>query len=243
MKYAKVVGFGDSWVWGDELLDPELVNHPHAHPVLVENTAYREQHCFVGRVAQHYGVPCENFGIPGGSLQSTIWNYLWWIEHETVPLDQCLVLVGLTDGGRTSFYNPNHVSYSNDPPWNRYVHSAWIHSGSCYSQEWQTMAKQHVVLTDCRALAQLNYQQAVLFFHGQSCSLTPNLFQFCTIDAPMVLNHSSLLWPNQTLSSLLSQQPDPKSLLAPQRHPNENGHSLIAQHLISAIDSCTMYEC
>ena len=32
MKFKKIVGFGDSWIWGDELLDPALVNHPQAHP-------------------------------------------------------------------------------------------------------------------------------------------------------------------------------------------------------------------
>jgi len=32
MKYKKIVGFGDSWMYGDELLDPELIRRsPDAH--------------------------------------------------------------------------------------------------------------------------------------------------------------------------------------------------------------------
>ena len=34
MKFKKIVGFGDSWIWGDELMDPALINHPQAHPVI-----------------------------------------------------------------------------------------------------------------------------------------------------------------------------------------------------------------
>jgi hypothetical protein len=241
MKFKKIVGFGDSWMWGDELLNPALKDHPHAHPVLIENVAYRESNCFLGQLGAHYNLPVENFGIPGGSLQSTIWNYLWWLEQETLDPAECLILVGLTDSSRVSFYNPNHVSYSNDPPWNRYVHGAWIHSGGCYGKDWVEMAKQHMVLTDCPALRKLNYAQAVLFFNGQSQN--HNLWQFCTINPPEVRNESTLLWPDQTLAYFLNTFPNVKELLAEHRHPNELGHQKIAEHLISHLDSCTMYEC
>jgi hypothetical protein len=149
MKPEKIVAFGDSFVWGDELLDPDLKDHPQAHPVLMENTVYRESRAFLGQLGQHYGVPTENFGWPGGSLQSTIWTYLWWIEHEPLPLDRVFVLIGLTDGNRTSFYNPRHVSYANDPPWNRFMHSSWIHSGaSTVGADWADMGKRYMMLTN-----------------------------------------------------------------------------------------------
>lgn len=240
MTFKKIVGFGDSWVWGDELLDPSLISHPHAHPVLVENTQYRESNCFIGQLGQHYGVPIENFGIPGGSLQSTIWNYLWWLENSTETED-CLVLVGLTDAARTSYYNPNHVSYSNDPPWNRYVHGAWARTkDTCYSSDWVQMIKQQTVLSDCSKLHNLNYKQAVLFFEGQASMRNGHVLQFCTISPPYVENSKSLLWPEGTLDTLIKNEHDYTKYYAPGRHPNELGHKLIAKHLISQIDSCIM---
>jgi hypothetical protein len=237
MKFKKIVGFGDSWIWGDELLDPNLQSHPHAHPVLLENTSYRESHCFLGQLGTHYDVPTENFGIAGGSLTSTIWNYLWWLDHESLDPSECLVLVGLTSANRRTFYNPDHRSYGNDPEWNRYVHSAWVHNGSCYSQDWMDSIKTLTALSDCYEQDVLNYKQAVMFFEGQSAARDLKLLQFCSINPPLVLQHHTLLWPDRSLYNLIQTAPNSKQLLAKHGHPNEQGHKLIAENLISCIDS------
>lgn len=242
MNFDKIVAFGDSFVWGDELLDPALIDHQHAHPVLIENTSYREAKSFPGQVAQHYRVPVENFGWPGGSLQSTIWTYLWWIEHETVSLGRCMVLVGLTDGNRHSFYNPNHVSYSNDPPWNRFMHTSWIHSGaSTVSQEWVDMGKRYMLLTDCDELIRLNFRQAVLFFQGQAAKHA-GLLQFKTICSNIIMDEPTLLWPDSGLQVFFDQEPHREDFLCPMGHPNEQGHRIIADRLITEIDRAIITE-
>lgn len=244
MKFKKIVGFGDSWVWGDELLDPDLFNHPHAHPVLIENTDYRQSNCFLGQVGQHYNLPVENFGIAGGSLQSTIWTYLWWMRQETVPLDQCLVLVGLTDANRMSYYNPYHQSYANDPPWQKFVHSAWVLSdATCYTDNWMSAVKNLFVLSDCADLNQLNYEQTVWFFEGQAAINDNNLLQFNTITNRRLDRARTLIWPSQSLDALIRNRPDYAEFCAPNRHPNEKGHKFLSQQLISKIDSCILYEC
>ncbi len=238
MKFKKIVGFGDSFIWGDELLDPALKSHPHAHPVLIENTQYRECNCFLGQMGQHYGVPVENFGIPGGSLQSTIWNYLWWMENRPDEINDSLIIVGLTGSSRISFYNPNHVHYRNDAPWNKYVHSAWITPVVEYSAEWIDTIKQLTVLSNCKELEKLNYQQAVWFFEGQA-SLHPNrVFQLCTISPPCVVDVPSLIWSDQCLTHVLKKLPNSEKLFADQGHPNEIGHKLMTEILINHIESC-----
>jgi hypothetical protein len=232
MKFNRIVGFGDSWMWGDELLDPALHDHPRVHPVLVENTQYRESRCFLGLLGQHYSVPVENFGIAGGSLQSAIWCYLWWLNN-SVDVENTLVLVGHTDAGRQSFYNPQHMTYSNDPPWNKFVHSSWVHSGnSSATSEWNNMVKSHMVLTDCVEFEKLNYQQAVLFFDGQAATRHGNLLQFCVARPPMVLAAPSLMWPDQAVGAFLSGNLHQK----PHGHPNESGHVVIRDHLIKQIE-------
>ena len=241
MKFAKIVGFGDSWMWGDELLDPALVNHPNAHPVLVENTQYRESHCFLGLLGQHYGVPTENFGIAGGSLQSTVWNYLWWLEHESTPQD-CFVLVALTSADRYSFYNPNHQQYANDPPWHTYIHSAWVHSGAAdIKPEWIDMVKKHMILTDSKQLSDLTYAQTVLFFDGQIRD-TAGILQFNSMSPQKRLQRSSLLWPDLGLQVMFSKLPHRQHLLAPGGHPNVAGHDWIAELLIPEIDRAILAE-
>ena len=233
MTFKKIVGFGDSWMWGDELVDPELkLTHPDAHPVWIENTDYRESKCFLGLLGQHFGVPVENFGIPGGSLQSSIWTYLWWLEHEQLDPADCLVLVALTDANRTSYYNPDHVSYSNDPPWNKFIHSAWVHSGyGSDDRRWTDLVKLNTVLTNCSELYKLNYQQTVLFFNGQSQN---NTLQFGTAQPPVTMSTPSLLWPDSSLRQFVGHAPGP--LLAKNGHPNELGHVVIRDQLLKQIE-------
>jgi hypothetical protein len=159
---------------------------------------------------------------------------LWWLDHEQLDPAECLILVGHTDANRVSFYNPNHVSYYNDPPWNRYVHSQWIHSG--FEEEdrtWTQMVKAHTVLTDCDQLHQLNYRQSLTFFEGQYHAMSHNVVQFCTIHPPMVARTCNLIWPDRSLNSFIYPN---KHLMAPDGHPNEIGHRLLRDHLIPEIE-------
>ena len=235
MKYKKIVGFGDSWMWGDELFDPSLNGIENPHPVMVENTPYRESCCFLGLIGKHYGLPTENFGIPGGSLQSAIWTYLWWLDNENLDPSECLILVGHTESNRDTFYNPRHVSYGNDPPWNKFIHSAWVHGGaSCIDSDWTSMVKSNMVLTDCRELGKLRYQQSVLFFEGQNYKLGNNVVQFTTMGPSANITANGLIWPDSGLATFIKGRPE---LMASGRHPNEAGHRLIRDHLITEIDS------
>jgi hypothetical protein len=246
MKFKKIVGFGDSWMYGDELLDPNLAaQHADAHPCWVQNTAYRESNCFLGLLGQHYGMPTENFGIPGGSLESTEWTYLWWIDHEPNPED-CLVLIFLTESNRASFYNPNHVHYSNDPPWNKFVHSTWVHFGSSViGPEFTDMIKRYLVLTECRDLWDLRYRRAVLFFDGQRARSRIPIMMFNTMPpVRQISGVSSLIWPDFSWTLHFRDHPgnQKKELIMPGGHPNEQGHMLIRDRLIPEIDRVIMSE-
>jgi hypothetical protein len=232
MHFKKIVGFGDSWVWGDELLDPALDQYPNIHPVVNENTPYREKNCFLGLLGQHYNVPVENYGWPGGSNQSSLWCYLWWIQQEQVPAD-CLILVAHPDPWRTSFYNPNHVGYSGDPPWNKFMHLSWLVSDiPTISHEWKTLGKLYSVLSDCVQLRDLTYQQSVMFFEGQNY-INKNILQFNIMKSYKSIPSSNLIWPESSLMALLDKK---TNVLASGGHPNENGHKIIRDHLIIEID-------
>ena len=243
MQFQKIVGFGDSWIYGDELMDPsyQAIN-PNGHYSDDQNTDYRLKNCFLGQLGTHYNVPTENFGIPGGSLDSAMWTFQWWLDHETVPLDQCLILIGLTNSDRISHYNPKHQHYSNDPPCNKFVHSTWVNFGSSVvPDDFATMIKYQMTLTNCRALNQLNYQQAVLFFDGIAARNNLNLLQFNIMPAERpVANTPTLAWPDFAWTLWFRDHPgnQRRELICAHGHPNEIGHSLIRDRLITHIDLC-----
>lgn len=246
MKIRKIVGFGDSWMYGDELLDKQLLkDNPEAHCCWQQNTTYREQHCFLGLLEQHYQVPTENFGIPGGSLESMEWTYLWWLDHEPCP-QECLVLVFLTESNRASFYNPNHVHYSNDPPWNRLVHSTWVHFGSSViGNDFTDMIKKYLVLTECPELWDLRYRRAVMLFENSGVrSKIPTLMWNTMPPVRHMPGTCNLVWPDFAWTLHFREHPKNRNrgLVMPGGHPNELGHELIRDMLIPEIDCVILTE-
>jgi hypothetical protein len=243
MTFKKIVGFGDSWMHGDELLDPELSKtYTNAHSCWTQNEPYRNTHNFLGLLGKHYGVPIENFGIPGGSMQSSIWTFQWWLDHEPEP-ENCLVIVGHTDSDRLSFYNPAHHRYSNDPPWNKFVHSTWVEFGSSVvPDDFRTMIKQQLVLTNCASLARLNYQQTVQLFDGIAARKNIPVMQFHVMPADVKIDLPTIIWPGFSTTMWFRDHPgnQRRELVMPGGHPNEIGHKMIAEKLISTIDSATM---
>ena len=232
MQFKKIVGFGDSWIWGDELIDPALESHPRSHPFLTENNSYRERNCFLGLLGEHYSVPVENYGIAGGSLQSAVWTFLWWLDHEPYP-EQCLILVGHTDPARFSFYDPNRDMAPIDPEWNRFVHSAWP-----TAEPWRSLIQQQTVLTDSLELQALRFQETVLLFDGVATRQGLDLVQFNLARPMRLVSHAqTMAWPDWSFSDwFLKELPD--TYRKPGNHPNEQVHQLIRDRLISYVDSC-----
>jgi hypothetical protein len=215
----KVVGFGDSWMYGDELDD-----------------ATREQDCFLGQLGQHYNVPVENYGINGSSLQSAMWTFLWWLEKEPRP-SECLVLVGLTSSYRFSYYDANRTSKNldkaNGNPEDNLVHSSWpLHN---FNDDFAQLIKLQTVLATSDEWKHLNYQQAILFFDGVSSRQHIPLIQFNIMpDFKSIKNVPSLAWLNFSLKTWIHNEYPEYTL--PGGHPDRQGHHLISQRLIPETD-------
>lgn len=245
MKFKKIVGFGDSWMYGDELLDPVLAEQNlEAHTCWIENTPYREKKCFLGLLGQHYSVPTLNVGIPGGSLQSTIWSYLWWIQHEHNPED-CLVLIFLTEPNRHSFIDPNFPQFQNTNPWEIAWHSTWVeHGSSTVPEDFRDMIKRYTVLTHGKMSQLMNYLQASLFFDGQAARIGMPMLQFHTTWPESKMSIPTVPWPDHNWILYFRDHPgnQKRELIYPGGHPNERGHEIIRDMLISEIDRVTMSE-
>jgi hypothetical protein len=108
------------------------------------------------------------------------------------------------------------------------------------------MIKQQIVLTTCPALERLNYQQAVLFFDGVSSRNGIPILQFNIMPGERpIANAPTLKEPEFSWTIWFRDHPNnqKRELVMPGGHPNEIGHSLMKDRLISLIESCTMYEC
>lgn len=236
MKFSKIVGFGDSWMWGDELIDPSLADQPGILPSDDNNRNYRQHHCFLGQLAEHYQVPCVNFGIPGGSLQSAVWNFLWWLDHEPDPT-ACLVIVENTYSDRISHFDSDYRNKSRDQVWQRYYHG-----GLHIPQPAEQLIKLQISETMCPEWCQLNYQQTVMTLDGIAARRKLNLVQFNLVRADRALTDvPTLLWPDWNLVDWFStlQNQTGTQYVKPRLHPNELGHKLIADRLIHVISNET----
>jgi len=237
LKIKKIVGFGDSWIYGDELLDPILAKtNPDAHFSCVQNTDYREKHCFLGLLAEHYSLPFENYGRPGGSLQSAIWTFLYWLRHEPNP-GECLVLHGLTEAERFTMYDANKKLADSDPKWNKFVHSTWIRYGSdSIPDVLSDVGKNLIAYSTCEELSMYNYEQALHLFDGTSARLNIPMLQFHVSPPPSPVEVPTLIWPERNYCNWIVRHLEKEKITAPGGHPNEIGHQMIKDQLIPEID-------
>ena len=237
MNIKQLAVFGDSWVYGDELIDPSLETQECCSHL---NNDYRLSHSFSGLLAKELGVPYENYGHPGGSLQSTIWTFLWFLENRDWTDTVCVI--GLTSPNRQTWYNPEHEHMDDDPKWNKFIHSTWINFGSdSIPKVWQDFGKQYLTLSDDDQLSLYNYQQAVYFFDGIAKTKNIPLVQFNLYDPETVISGcDTLLWPEQNMKDRLLNRPDAKQIHAPGHHPNELGHQIISKELLPKVNDAIL---
>lgn len=243
-KVKKIVAFGCSWTYGDELVDPtlELTDlAPGAHHNQNEN--YRLHHCFAGQVASHFDLELENLAFPGSSLESMRWNLNWWINN-SVDKEECLIVAGLTDASRQSWYNPRHVISDIDPPWNRHMHGTWLKQPNPdIDENWFKLQKLFLGMSYHRNWAEFNYQQTIMMFDHVRLAHNVPVVQINTLLNEYPSACPSLLYPNNCFKNILSAQNNRQNpLFCINGHPNENGHKIIADHLIKHIKSSIILE-
>lgn len=234
---TRLIAFGDSWTWGDELRDPqypdlEWVSEPR-------NTPYRLSHGFAGLVAKHFSLQLENHASNGQSLQSMIWTFEWWLDNN-IQVDDSLVLIGLTHPDRTSWWYPQRQLTPDDPAWYRYLHSIWLESesGAAY-KGWHDFHKFWRVNSMNAELSRKNYQTAVYFFAGTCERLHIPYVMFNIFgNMPIVPFDPTINKGTGLMDQLNAQAPDRRFWA--QQHPNESGHKAIADLLISHIESCKL---
>ena len=81
-----------------------------------------------------------------------------------------------------------------------------------------------------------------MFFDGQSARHKIPTMQFHIMPADQTLDLPTMIWPNFSTTLWFRDHSSNRrrELIMPGGHPNERGHKMIADKLISTIDSATM---
>jgi hypothetical protein len=210
MKIKNLVTLGDSWVYGDELGDDD----------------YRQQHCWPQLVASRFNLTLQNLGFNGESLQSAIWSALWWLENQYK--EDSLIILGLTDPWRTSWFRASHAQDTN--PWSSHVNIESIFDETNY----HLMKKIYIDMCDCEALRKFNRQQAIIFFEGLSKNTNIPVLQFDLYISRQRVFGVNHMYAGESAAQWVGDH------INPQGHPDETGHILIAKKLISYIESAKL---
>lgn len=239
MPIKRVIAFGCSWTYGDELIDPQFrhLNETEFRDHYDENKPWRLANCYAGLVADHYGLELENCAFPGSSLESMRWTMNWMMQNRN-DLEDTLWLVGLTDATRISWFNPLHQVSQKDPSWNRHLHSTWLtQPNPDIDDNWFQLQKLWLGMSYHREWADYNHKMTVnLFDYAQQrtgatviqFNVLPNNYQ--TTAPTFLYNNSS--WQEILISKRKELDIEP---FASGGHPNEKGHEIISKHLLEHI--------
>jgi len=207
MRFKNLVALGDSWVYGDELGDDD----------------HRQKHIWARLVADRFGLTLQNLGFNGESLQSSIWSALWWLENQY--REDSLIILGLTQSWRTSWFRASHAE---DPhPWSSHINIVSVFDEPQYHQ----LKKIHIDSCDCNQLHIFNRQQAILFFEGFAKKANSPVLQFDLYPEQETFYSSNHAYPGENATEWIG------SHIKPFGHPDETGHIIIAEKLISWIES------
>jgi hypothetical protein len=239
MPIKRVIAFGCSWTYGDELIDPQFrhLNETEFRDHYDENKPWRLANCYAGLVADHYGLELENCAFPGSSLESMRWTMNWMMQNRN-DLEDTLWLVGLTNATRISWFNPLHQVSQKDPSWNRHLHSTWLtQPNPDIDDNWFQLQKLWLGMSYHREWADYNHKMTVnLFDYAQQrtgatviqFNVLPNNYQ--TTAPTFLYNNSS--WQEILISKRKELDIEP---FASGGHPNEKGHEIISKHLLEHI--------
>jgi len=239
MPIKRVIAFGDSWTFGDELMDPQFDGWPDGGMLdhYDENKQYRLNHCYAGLVANHYGVELDNMAFPGSSLESMRWTLQWLIKNGQ-DLQDTLWLVGLTDSSRHSWFNPLHEISEKDPPWNRHMHGTWLlQPNPDIDDNWFKLQKLWLGMSYHREWSEFNFQQTVNLFDHAASTTGATVLQFSVLENNWPVRVPTLLYGGMNWRDILKDKKKSEGVepFAKKGHPNEKGHEIISKHLIEHI--------
>ena len=215
----KLVGFGCSFTYGSELIDPEL--DPEDHHA---NTRYRNNNVWLGRLASDLGYQFDNLAEPANSNFAIAQQVSNYFLKKYNPNEKILVCVGWTSRARMSWYTNNK----------------WTHNGFADNNNgWAKSAREWVTKSDNESYNM--YTENAKFIVNSICkSMHIPILQFNALGHQIVTNYPNYFIDGTSMDSMLRRAMDEDSrlnLVAEGGHPNEQGHEYFTIRLTDFVKS------
>ena len=212
----KLVGFGCSFTYGSELVDPEIDGtfDEKSQSIVWDrhyaNTRYREQHCWLGKLAKLLDATWDNRAEPANSNFAIAQQVADYFIKTRNSDEKIVVCVGWTERTRFSWYDDHwtHNGFANDKQgWTRSA-KEWVLNSNSASHDMFTDNAKLLVNSICKA-------------HGVP------ILQFNALGTHKPTTYPNYFIDGASMDSMLKravQEDSRLDLFASGGHPNELGH-------------------
>jgi len=144
-----IVAFGDSWVYGDELVERMDGQSREQNSIMGFTSSWkiRNQINLTGKIKKHYNIHTINYGVNGGSNEEILFQLLSYIKSKNYDPDN-LVLIGLTSPIRNFHWNNTTKSGWKTPSWSLESFLGWgpkeLTSDRDYRTWWELNVKYNI---------------------------------------------------------------------------------------------------
>ena len=203
----KLIGFGCSFTYGSELIDPNIDEWDRHH----SNTAYRERHCWLGELADRLGIEYINLAEPSGSNYSIQEKFADYVQnHECSDI---IICVAWTNQLRNSWWSDQE---------RRWVHDGFIR----YNDEKLFTASFKEWLTHSYKRSEQATLNAKLFVNSVCEAKGIKIIQFDALSNVNSPRYSNYHMQGRSMQDVLIAEGKrlDREFLASGGHPNEAGH-------------------
>ena len=206
----KLVGFGCSFTYGSELQSSDIDPEDHW-----ANTRYRNEHSWLGLLANRFGFAYDNLAEPANSnmaIAQQVANYFLATRNST---ESIVICVAWTEQTRFSWFD-----------------KAWTHNGFV-DREWSASCREWVIKST-NTSHNLWTDNAKLMVNSICKAHGVPILQFNALGEHSVREYDNYFINGSTMESILkrAQQEDSRlDLFASGGHPNEQGHEYFTKRL------------
>ena len=199
----KLVGFGCSFTYGTELINPDIDPNDHW-----ANVRYREGNVWLGQLAKLLGATWNNLAEPANSNYAIQYQFADWFNNNRNPSESVVVCVAWTALPRFSWLDDTWTHNGTVRDDQKFLHSR---------KDWITSNVDHIYWTDAAKL-----------FVNSVCKLhNIPILQFNALGKHNPAHYDNYFLDGLTMESTLkdAQQSDDRlDLFASGGHPNIAGH-------------------
>jgi hypothetical protein len=214
----KLVGFGCSFTYGSELVDPNIdEDSHHAH------TRYRNKNVWLGRLADNLGYQFDNLAEPANSNFAIAQQVSNYFLNTYDPQDKIIICLGWTAKTRMSWYSTN-----------------WVHNGFAGNEYgWYRSAREWV--NNSTEESHNLYTDNAKFIVNNICkSMNTPIIQFNAIGHHKTTQYPNYFIDGNSMDSMIRRamaEDERLDLIAKDGHPNEAGHEYFTIRLTEFVKS------